>query len=48
MGDRKLDGIVMFADESNMHCLELFDEIQNVKWMGTVSVGVLAHSSDPD
>lgn len=47
--DRKLDGIVMLADESNMHSLKLFDEIQNVKWMGAVSVAVLAHdSSDPD
>lgn len=42
--EEKLDGIVMFADDSNMHSLELFDEIQNVKWIGAVSVGILAHS----
>ncbi|KAH6823271.1 Nucleotide-diphospho-sugar transferases superfamily protein [Perilla frutescens var. hirtella] len=42
--EKKLDGIVMFADDSNMHNLELFDEIQNVKWVGAVSVGILAHS----
>ena len=42
--EKKLDGIVMFADDSNMHSLELFDEIQNVKWIGAVSVGILAHS----
>ncbi|KAJ6807814.1 glycosyltransferase [Iris pallida] len=44
--DRKLDGIVVFTDDSNMHSLELFDEIQKVKWMGAVSVGILAHSGD--
>ncbi|KAJ0808678.1 putative 1,4-beta-D-xylan synthase [Helianthus annuus] len=31
--EEKLDGIVMFADDSNMHSLELFDEIQNVEWI---------------
>ncbi|XP_023754316.1 beta-1,4-xylosyltransferase IRX14 [Lactuca sativa] len=43
--EEKLDGIVMFADESNMHSLELFDEIQKVEWIGAVSVGILLHSS---
>ncbi|CAH1420899.1 unnamed protein product [Lactuca virosa] len=43
--EEKLDGIVMFADNSNMHSLELFDEIQKVEWIGTVSVGILLHSS---
>lgn len=42
--EKKLDGIVMFADDSNMHSMELFDEIQNVNWFGAVSVGILAHS----
>ncbi|KAL2522721.1 putative beta-1 [Forsythia ovata] len=41
---KKLDGIVVFADESNMHSMELFDEIQNVEWIGAVSVGILSHS----
>ncbi|CAH9069294.1 unnamed protein product [Cuscuta europaea] len=40
----KLDGIVMFADDSNMHSLEFFDEIQRVKWVGAISVGILSHS----
>ncbi|XP_027346469.1 probable beta-1,4-xylosyltransferase IRX14 [Abrus precatorius] len=44
----KLDGIVMFADDSNMHSMELFDEIQSVKWMGAVSVGILVHSAHRD
>jgi hypothetical protein len=42
--EEMMDGIVMFADDSNMHSMELFDEIQNVKWFGAVSVGILAHS----
>ncbi|GKU94794.1 hypothetical protein SLEP1_g8232 [Rubroshorea leprosula] len=46
--ERKLDGIVMFADDSNMHSMELFDEIQNVKWFGAVSVGILVHSDNSD
>ncbi|CAB80355.1 UDP-glucuronyltransferase-like protein [Arabidopsis thaliana] len=46
--EEKLDGIVMFADDSNMHSMELFDEIQNVKWFGTVSVGILAHSGNAE
>ncbi|KAE8701195.1 putative beta-1,4-xylosyltransferase IRX14 [Hibiscus syriacus] len=46
--EKKLDGIVMFADDSNMHSMELFDEIQNVKWFGAVSVGILATSGNID
>lgn len=42
--EKRLDGIVMFADDSNMLSMELFDEIQNVKWFGAVSVGILVHS----
>ncbi|KAF9600307.1 hypothetical protein IFM89_006620 [Coptis chinensis] len=44
--EERMDGIVMFADDSNMHSMELFDEIQSVKWMGAVSVGILAHSGN--
>ncbi|XVE87074.1 hypothetical protein DITRI_Ditri18aG0087200 [Diplodiscus trichospermus] len=46
--EKKLDGIVIFADDSNMHSMELFDEIQNVKWFGAVSVGILANSANTD
>ncbi|CAH2076275.1 unnamed protein product, partial [Thlaspi arvense] len=46
--EEKLDGIVMFADDSNMHSMELFDEIQRVKWFGAVSVGILAHSGNAE
>lgn len=43
-----MDGLVVFADDSNMHSMELFDEIQKVKWMGAASVGILAHSGKPN
>ncbi|KAK1410289.1 hypothetical protein QVD17_36824 [Tagetes erecta] len=46
--DEKLDGIVMFADDSNLHSLELFDEVQNVDWIGAVPVGILVHSTRSD
>ncbi|KAI3500407.1 hypothetical protein L1887_36228 [Cichorium endivia] len=44
--EEKLDGIVMFADDSNMHSLELFDEIQKVEWIGALSIGILTHSGN--
>ncbi|KAL5987764.1 Beta-1,4-xylosyltransferase irx14 [Asimina triloba] len=46
--EERMDGIVVFADDSNMHSMELFDEIQSVKWMGAVSVGILAHSGNSE
>ncbi|CAH8344913.1 unnamed protein product [Eruca vesicaria subsp. sativa] len=46
--EEKLDGVVMFADDSNMHSMEFFDEIQNVNWFGAVSVGILAHSGNAE
>ncbi|KAK7406514.1 hypothetical protein VNO78_08141 [Psophocarpus tetragonolobus] len=42
----KLDGVVVFADDSNMHSMEFFEEAQNVKWIGAVSVGILLHSDE--
>ena len=46
--ENKLDGIVMFVDDSNVHSMEFFDEIQKVKEIGVVSVGILAHSGNSD
>lgn len=46
--EENLDGIVMFADDSNMHSLELFDEIQKVEWIGALSIGILTHSGQSD
>ncbi|RZS00786.1 hypothetical protein BHM03_00030575 [Ensete ventricosum] len=39
-----MDGIVVFADDSNVHSVDMFDEAQKVKWMGAVSIGILAHT----
>ncbi|XP_024541395.1 probable beta-1,4-xylosyltransferase IRX14 isoform X2 [Selaginella moellendorffii] len=41
----KLDGLILFADDSNVHSLQLFDEIQKVKWIGALSVGLLETGS---
>lgn len=38
----------MFADDSNIHSMELFDKIQTVKWIGAVSLGILPHSTVDD
>ncbi|MQM22905.1 hypothetical protein Taro_055964 [Colocasia esculenta] len=46
--EKRLDGIVVFTDDSNMHSMEFFDEIQSVKWVGAVSVGILAHSGNAE
>nr|GMC57685.1 probable beta-1,4-xylosyltransferase IRX14 [Ipomoea batatas] len=46
--DEKLDGLLMFMDDSNMHSLEVFDEIQKVKWFGALPVGIIAHSAGAD
>ncbi|KAJ8640658.1 hypothetical protein MRB53_017352 [Persea americana] len=45
--EQRLDGIILFADDSNIHSMELFDEIQSVNWIGAISMGVLAHSGLP-
>ncbi|XP_078181671.1 putative beta-1,4-xylosyltransferase IRX14 [Carex rostrata] len=41
---RRLDGIIVFADESNVHTMEFFDEAQMVKHIASVSVGILVHT----
>lgn len=28
--ERKMDGVVVFTDDSNVHSMELFDEVQKV------------------
>jgi len=43
--EHKLEGIIVFADESNVHSLQFFDTVQEVNWVGVVSVGMLGHAS---
>ncbi|KAG2291218.1 hypothetical protein Bca52824_037887 [Brassica carinata] len=46
MEEEKLDGFVVLLDDSNMHSMEFFDEIQNVKWLGAVCVGIMANAEE--
>lgn len=39
-----MEGLVVFADESNVYSLDFFDEIQKVNWVGALSVGMLGHA----
>ncbi|KAJ3679128.1 hypothetical protein LUZ60_017139 [Juncus effusus] len=41
--ERRLEGIIVFLDESNIHTMEFFDEAQKVKRIGLASVGILVH-----
>jgi hypothetical protein len=36
-----MEGIVVFADESNLHSLDFFTEAQKVDWVGALSIGLL-------
>jgi hypothetical protein len=46
--EHKLEGIIVFADESNVHSLQFFDTVQEVNSVGIVSVGMLGHVSFGD
>lgn len=41
--ERRLDGIVLFVDDSNTYSLDFFEESQKVKRLGSFSVGILSH-----
>lgn len=45
--EKRMEGVVVFADDSNVHSTELFDEAQKVNWIGAVSVGILADAEQP-
>eukprot|EP00250_Pteridium_aquilinum_P033208 c531_g1_i1 orf=984-2627(+) len=42
--EHRLDGIVLFLDDSSTYSLELFDVAQKVEWIGSFSVGHLFSS----
>lgn len=44
MRNRRMDGIVVFADDSNVHRLEMLDAEQKMKWMGAISIGNFTHA----
>ncbi|MCO5557510.1 hypothetical protein L7F22_011075 [Adiantum nelumboides] len=45
--NHRLDGVVIFLDESNTFDLDLFDAAQKIAWFGTFLVGLLQHSELP-
>jgi hypothetical protein len=40
----RLEGIVVFVDDSNTHSLEFFAEARRTEWFGAFSIGLLRHS----
>lgn len=42
---KRLDGIVLFVDDSNTYSLDFFKEAKKTKWMGAFSIGLLSDSS---
>lgn len=46
--EKKLEGVVMFADDSNVYSMEYFDIIQRVKWVGVLPMGILGYAGFQD
>lgn len=46
--EKKLEGVVVFADDSNVHSLEFFNLIQKVNWVGVLPIGVLGYAGFRD
>lgn len=47
IGEQQLDGVVLFADDSNTYSSDFFDEAQKVDWIGFFSVGLLPSPDTP-
>ncbi|MCO5563321.1 hypothetical protein L7F22_016961 [Adiantum nelumboides] len=45
--NHRLDGVVIFLDESIIFDVDLFDAAQKIAWFGTFLVGLLQHSELP-
>lgn len=43
--EQQLDGVVLFADDSNTYSFDYFEEAQRVDWIGIFSFGVLSPPS---
>jgi len=46
--EKKLEGVIIFADDSNGYSLKFFDVIQKVSWVGVVPMGVLGYAGYQD
>ncbi|XP_073396971.1 probable beta-1,4-xylosyltransferase IRX14 isoform X2 [Physcomitrium patens] len=45
---KKLEGVVVFADDSNVYSMEFFNLIQKVEWVGVLPLGVLGYAGFQD
>ncbi|XP_024395814.1 probable beta-1,4-xylosyltransferase IRX14H isoform X1 [Physcomitrium patens] len=46
--EQNLEGVIVFADESNVYSMQFFDEVQKVKWVGALPVGTLGYAGFED
>lgn len=40
---KKLEGVVVFVDDSNVYSMEFFNLIQKVEWVGVFLLGVFGY-----
>ncbi|KAJ3704660.1 hypothetical protein LUZ61_008365 [Rhynchospora tenuis] len=48
ISQQKMQGVIVFADESNIHDLKLFDEAQKVKSVGAINLSFLTDPRNPN
>jgi galactosylgalactosylxylosylprotein 3-beta-glucuronosyltransferase 2 len=46
--EKELEGVVVFADDSNVHSMEFFNVIQRVNWVGVLPMGILGYAGFQD
>lgn len=46
--EKKLEGVIVFTDDSNVHSLKFFDVAQRVNWVGVVPMGILGYAGFQD
>ncbi|KAG0556142.1 hypothetical protein KC19_11G029200 [Ceratodon purpureus] len=46
--EKKLEGVVVFADDSNVYSMEFFNLIQKVNWVGVLPMGILGYAGFQD
>lgn len=44
MREKQLEGVIVFADDSNGYSLKFFDLVQKVNWVGVVPMGILGYA----
>jgi len=46
--EKQLEGVVVFADDSNGYSLKFFDVAQKVNWVGVIPTGILGYAGFQD